>query len=198
MGLCKMRFYPVNPVELRSRLKSVRGIRLNTKGIVMRAAYNIKLKGYNCLFIQEYHKKTVVTLQSHNIFQEYYGEKVTMSPSLDIPGCHLRGVMQFLEKMHLSEPKVIESYQEIWRVHCGIYISKVIIHWWPDLYPIVEIESESDKDGNSVAHSLGLTGSCIKEEILQIYESYAGWNKDKVASIHFLGVSNRPPKEYKK
>ncbi len=191
MQLFRLRYYPINPLKIREKLRVSSGKRLHARGIVGRATYKINRKSF--LFVHEYHTSTIITIQDHDAFQERAGS-VDCTAELVLPGRHLRGVMDFLSDMKIKRTKLIEYYQEVWAI--GLY-TKVVIHWWPDLYPILEIESPRKECVDYCAEMLGLSRP-IEEELVEIYHAYSGWDSSAIETIDCLSVFQFAPKEYGK
>lgn len=144
------KFYPVEPVKFRARLKRAGAKLMIPKRKMRRVLFgNEANPGIQGSYIRVRDEGNLVRLSLKVHAQ--VGGKVTDQKEAEVEVSDFDKAVEIMKLAGLAQTNYQETYREEWRLKGA----EVVIDWWPGLEPYCEIETDSEEKLEKLAGELG-------------------------------------------
>ena len=143
------KFYPVDPDKFRQKLKKAGAKLMIPKRLMRRVQFGSEINpGVRGDYIRVRDEGNLVRLSLKVHAQ--VGGKVTDQRETEVEVSDFEKTVEIMKLAGLIQTNYQETYREEWELEGA----EVVIDWWPELEPYVEIETDSEKKLRILAEKL--------------------------------------------
>lgn len=143
------KFYPVDPDKFRQKLKKAGAKLMIPKRLMRRVQFGSEMNpGVRGDYIRVRDEGNLVRLSLKVHAQ--VGGKVTDQRETEVEVSDFEKTVEIMKLAGLIQTNYQETYREEWELEGA----EVVIDWWPELEPYVEIETDSEKKLRILAEKL--------------------------------------------